>query len=49
MDLTPKRLPEWLKEKIGHLAYYYYPYGMEDPDHYMPLIGESLREWRLGS
>lgn len=47
MDLTLRRLPEFLSEKTGHLAFYYYPYGMENPERYMPAIGESVMRWRL--
>ncbi len=46
LERTLLRLPEFLGEKRGHLAFYYYPYGMENPDHYMPLIGEKLAQWR---
>jgi hypothetical protein len=48
LDLSLERLPEFLAEKEGHLAYYYYPYGMENPDHYMPEFGSRLAAWRRG-
>lgn len=46
LDLTLRRLPEFLASKEGHLVYYYYPYGMESPDRYMTDIGRAMAEWR---
>lgn len=46
LELSLARLPEFLPTKTGHLAYYYYPYGMSDPERFMPAIGEALANWR---
>lgn len=48
LELTLTRLPEFLKTKTGHLAYYYYPYGLADPERFMPLLGETIARWRSG-
>ncbi len=48
MDVTLARMPEFLSTKSGHLAYYYYPYGMANPDAYMPKMGRMLADWRAG-
>ncbi len=47
LELTLARLPEFLSTKIGHLAYYYYPYGMASPDRYMPALGRAMAAWRM--
>ena len=46
LDLSLERLPEFLAEKEGHLAYYYYPCGLENPEHYMPKFGDAIKKWR---
>lgn len=49
LNLTLRHLPSYLAEKEDHLAYYYYPCGMQDPDFYMPRIGRLIAEWRSES
>ncbi|MFW6456767.1 MAG: hypothetical protein ACOC0A_00585 [Planctomycetota bacterium] len=49
MELTMSYLPEFLTRKTGHLVYYYYPYGLADPERFMPAIGKALANWRLGA
>jgi len=46
LDLSLSRIPQFLSTKTGHLVYYYYPYGMENPDYYMTKIGEAIADWR---
>ena len=46
LELTLARLPEYLPTKRGHLVYYYYPYGMAEPERFMPLIADALAGWR---
>jgi hypothetical protein len=46
MDLTMQHLPQLLEFPINHLAYYYHPCGMADPETYMPRLGEQLAQWR---
>jgi hypothetical protein len=46
MELSLERLPEFLSSKERHLAYYYYPYDMENPDQFMPRLGDGLVSWR---
>ncbi len=46
LDLSLSRMPEFLATKTGHLAYYYYPYGMADPDRYMAEIGKAMADWK---
>lgn len=48
LKLSLSRLPEFLATKTGHLVYYYYPYGLADPERFMPLIGKQLAAWRAG-
>lgn len=48
LELSLERLPEFLSSKEGHLAYYYYPYGMENPEEFMPRLGHALESWRRG-
>lgn len=48
LELSLKHLPEFLQKKTGHLVYYYYPYGMGDPERFMPEIGKTLANWRRG-
>ena len=48
LALSLKRLPEFLAQKRGHLTYYYYPYGLTDPEQYMPRFGQALAGWRRG-
>ncbi len=46
LDLSLEHLPAFLDEKQGHLAFYYYPYGLADPEKYMPLVGKQVAAWR---
>lgn len=46
MVLTLSRLPEFLRRKTGHMAYYYYPYGLACPERFMPAIGKHMAAWR---
>jgi hypothetical protein len=46
LELTFSRLPEFLGTKTGHLAYYYYPYGLADPERVMPALGRAMAGWR---
>jgi hypothetical protein len=48
LELSLSRMPEFLENKTGHLVYYYYPYGLADPERFMPLISEKLATWRTG-
>lgn len=49
LELSLSHLPEFLTTKTGHLAYYYYPYGLADPERFMPAIGKAMATWRSGS
>jgi len=44
--LSLARLPGFLEVKTGHLAYYYYPYGLAEPERFMPEIGKAMSTWR---
>jgi hypothetical protein len=46
MELSLSRLPEFLTTKTGHLVYYYYPYGLSNPERFMPLLGAAMAAWR---
>lgn len=48
LELSLTRLPEYLPSKTGHLAYYYYPYGLAEPERFMPEIGKAMAAWRAG-
>ncbi|MDQ8194780.1 hypothetical protein QEH59_10110 [Coraliomargarita sp. SDUM461004] len=48
LELSLSRMPEYLQTKNGHLAFYYYPYGLADPERFMPAIGKMLSTWRSG-
>ncbi len=48
LDLTMQHLPELLADGPDHLCFYYYPYGMAEPERYMPQIGAAIRKWRSG-
>ena len=39
-------LPRFLDTKRGHLAYYYYPYELSEPERFMPILGNTLADWR---
>lgn len=39
-------LPRFLDAKRGHLAYYYYPYELSEPERFMPILGKTLADWR---
>ena len=49
LHLSLSRLPEFLESKTGHLAYYYYPYGLAEPEWFMPILGDALAAWRTKS
>ena len=46
MELSLQHLPGFLQQKTGHLVYYYYPYGMGDPERFMSELGKALAAWR---
>lgn len=48
LELSLTHLPDFLAEKTGHLSYYYYPYGMAEPERFMPRFGEAIATWRRG-
>ncbi len=48
LELTLQRLPEFLAAGPDHLVFYYYPYGLAEPDRFMPPIGAALAKWRGG-
>lgn len=48
-ELSLSRMPEYLQTKNGHLAFYYYPYGLADPERFMPEIGKTLAAWKSGN
>jgi hypothetical protein len=48
LECTMWHLPELLADGPDHLCYYYYPYGMADPEHFMGPIGDTIKVWRLG-
>ena len=49
LELSLARLPEYLPGKTGHLAFYYSPYGLADPERFMPAIGKAMAAWRSGA
>ncbi|WFB34967.1 hypothetical protein P3T73_12440 [Kiritimatiellota bacterium B12222] len=49
LEISLSRMPEYLPTKTGHLVYYYYPYGLANPEHYMPIIGKNMADWRRGA
>lgn len=49
LELSLRRMPEFLQTKTGHLAFYYYPYGLAEPEHFMPRIGRMMANWRAGA
>jgi len=48
LELSLLRMQEYLPEKTGHLSFYYYPYGLAEPERFMPAIGKAMAEWRSG-
>lgn len=48
LELSMSRLPEFLREKSGHLSFYYYPYGLAEPERFMPAVGKMVSSWRYG-
>jgi hypothetical protein len=46
MELSLSHLPRFLDAKRGHLAYYYYPYELSEPERFMPILGKTLADWR---
>ena len=49
LELSLSRLPEFLRAKTGHLVYYYYPYGLANPERFMPAFGEAMATWRANA
>ena len=49
LELSLSRLPEFLDAKTGHLSYYYYPYGIANPERFMPVFGDAMAAWRASS
>jgi hypothetical protein len=48
LEKTIERLPLLFETVSDHLAYYDYPWGMEEPERFMPLIAGKMRQWRHG-
>jgi hypothetical protein len=49
LALSLSRLPEFLDAKTGHLVYYYYPYGLAEPERFMPVFGDAFAAWRANA
>jgi hypothetical protein len=45
IDLMDRRLPDVMKCKVDHLAYYYYPRNIQDPEKCMKVIRRHLKDF----